>query len=466
MAGESRHPVLIALGSNLGPRLLHLGRAVQALARLEGCTVLGASPVFETAPVGGPGQGDYLNACVLVEYRRSPRELLAFLKEQERRQGRAAGERNAPRPIDLDILLFGDLVLDEPGLQIPHPAMGERAFALLPASSLAPGMVHPRAGLTVEELARAHAGSPMVNPRPVGGIPWTGAGAPGGGGMLLARSVRVLREVLTHVRKEGRSVGFVPTMGALHEGHGSLVDASVSENSLTVASIFVNPTQFGPGEDLGSYPRTPDADARLLESRGCGLLWMPDGDEMYPEGFRTRVAMDGLTGVLCGKSRPAHFGGVLTVVLKLLNQVQPDAAYFGRKDYQQALVVERMVRDLDVPVRIRVCPIVREPDGLAMSSRNRYLSPAEREAAPLLRKALLAMDGRFRAGERGAAALIEEGLSVLSRSPLIRLDYLEIRDGRTLDEVAGQASPGDLAAVAANLGRARLIDNHILGEGD
>lgn len=281
--------------------------------------------------------------------------------------------------------------------------------------------------------------------------------------LVVANTVSELRDRLLPVRRAGRSIGFVPTMGALHEGHASLIRIARLACDVVVSSIFVNPLQFGPTEDLARYPRTLENDMRLLARDGCDILFAPEASEMYPEGFRTHVDMRGLVDVLCGRSRPTHFGGVLTVVLKLLNQVGPDVAFFGRKDFQQALVIRRMVRDLDVPVRIEVCPIVREPDGLAMSSRNRYLTPEERAEAPVLRQAVLSMERAFRGGERDASRLVARGLDLIGAHPAFRLDYLEIRDPDTLAD-RREARDGDLVAVAAYLGKARLIDNGLLGQ--
>lgn len=279
----------------------------------------------------------------------------------------------------------------------------------------------------------------------------------------ITSTVSELRTWIAAERNRGRTIGFVPTMGALHDGHLSLIHAALASCDVAVASIFVNPMQFGPSEDLSRYPRTPDTDIRLLTSAGCHYLFMPDVSEMYPEGFRTRIEMSDLLLVLCGRTRPTHFQGVLTIVLKLLNQVRPDAAFFGRKDYQQALVIRRMVKDLDVPVRIETCPIIREADGLALSSRNRYLTPEERADAPGLRRAILAADRAFRDGTRDVARLVAAGLQALAAHPRFRPDYFEIRDPETLAERT-EARAGDLVAAAAFIGRARLIDNGLLGQ--
>ncbi len=256
------------------------------------------------------------------------------------------------------------------------------------------------------------------------------------------------------------SVGFVPTMGALHEGHASLVRRSATENVDTVVSIFVNPTQFGPTEDLDKYPRTLQADLDLCRAAGASAVFTPDKLMMYPPGFATWVTVDHLTNKLCGKSRPDHFRGVTTVVTKLFNLVQPARAYFGQKDAQQALVLTRMAQELDMPLQVITCPIVREHDGLAMSSRNRYLSDADRQRAVALTQALQAILAAFHSGQRDVASLRQTGLAVLA--PRVdRVDYLEILSAHDLAEI-GRVESRALCAVAAFVGTTRLIDNVIL----
>lgn len=256
------------------------------------------------------------------------------------------------------------------------------------------------------------------------------------------------------------AIGFVPTMGALHEGHASLLRRSAAENAHTLASIFVNPAQFGPNEDLAKYPRTLDADLALCEQAGAGAVFFPSSEMMYPPGFRTWVSVEGLTDKLCGASRPGHFKGVTTVVTKLFNLVQPTRAYFGQKDAQQALVLTRMARDLDMPLEVITCPIVREPDGLAMSSRNRYLNPEQRGRALGLSKALLAVQAAFDLGERDVARLAATCRDVLSRH-VDRVDYVEILNAADLSSINRIDIPA-LCAVAAFVGETRLIDNRVL----
>lgn len=271
-------------------------------------------------------------------------------------------------------------------------------------------------------------------------------------------TIAEVRAAVADARRRGLEVGFVPTMGALHAGHAALVRAARAAGGFVVVSVFVNPTQFGPAEDFGKYPRTLDADRALCHEAGADLVFAPTPGEMYPERSVTFVEVTELDRELCGPSRPGHFRGVATVVLKLFNIVLPDRAYFGAKDYQQARVITQLVRDLNVPVEVRVEPTVRETDGLAMSSRNRYLSAAERAAAPAIYRALQAVRGR---GERDVSAL-EAGLRrELAMIPGARVDYARILDAESLQPIGRVERPA-VAAVAVFLGTTRLIDNVVI----
>jgi pantoate--beta-alanine ligase len=256
-------------------------------------------------------------------------------------------------------------------------------------------------------------------------------------------------------------LGLVPTMGALHAGHLSLVRAAKSRCGSVVASIFVNPTQFGPSEDFAKYPRSFDADCAALAGEGVDVVFAPTVEEMYPKGEATWVTVEGVSERLDGGSRPGHFRGVTTVVAKLFHVIEPDAAFFGQKDAAQLAVIRRMVRDLNFPVEVVGCPIVREADGLAMSSRNVYLSVEERRRALVLRRALQSAESAFRAGESDAARLRENGRAVIAREQGVRLDYFEVVDPETLKPVDRIARPA-LVAVAAYVGSTRLIDNVVL----
>lgn len=274
----------------------------------------------------------------------------------------------------------------------------------------------------------------------------------------VARTVSALRLRVKNWRDARQSVGLVPTMGALHDGHMALVRAALAENDRVVVSLFVNPTQFGPGEDLAAYPRREGEDAEKLSKQGADLLYAPTVAEMYPEGFATSVAVSALTARLDGAARPHHFGGVATVVTKLLMQVMPDAAYFGEKDYQQLLVIRRMVRDLDIPVEIRGVPIVREAGGLALSSRNEYLTADQRFVAQNLNRVLQRTADAVAEGADPRAAEAE-GAAALKAAGFDGVDYVEVCDAETLEPlVAGSDRPGRVLG-AARLGKTRLIDN-------
>jgi pantoate--beta-alanine ligase len=263
-------------------------------------------------------------------------------------------------------------------------------------------------------------------------------------------------------RLGARRLALVPTMGALHEGHLSLVAIAREKADATIASIFVNPLQFGPNEDLSRYPRPVEKDLALLEAAGADAVFLPAAEHLYRPGASTFVVEESVSGPLCGAFRPGHFRGVATVVLKLFNLVQPDLAVFGQKDAQQCAVIERMVRDLDVPVEIVRGPIVREADGLALSSRNVYLSAGERAAAPAIHRSLRAARAAYEAGERDAFRLAAAGRAVLEAEPLVRLQYWEVRDPASLQPLETVGQGGALLAVAAFLGTTRLIDNVVL----
>jgi pantoate--beta-alanine ligase len=276
----------------------------------------------------------------------------------------------------------------------------------------------------------------------------------------VAQTVAQTRAKVKEWKSQGLTVGLVPTMGYLHEGHQSLIKKAVEENDRVVVSIFVNPIQFAPNEDLATYPRDLEADKKLCESTGASLIFHPTPEEMYPSGFSTSVAMEGLTKELCGKTRPTHFGGVCTVVSKLFNIVQPDKAYFGQKDAQQLAIVKRMVKDLNFDLEIVGCPIVREADGLAKSSRNTYLSKDERQAALILSKAISLGQEMVQNGEKSAQAVIKAMTDKINTEPLAKIDYVNAVNALTIEpveEIKGEV----LVAIAVYIGKTRLIDNFI-----
>lgn len=278
--------------------------------------------------------------------------------------------------------------------------------------------------------------------------------------MNIVSTIQEVREQVKKWRMEGLTVGLVPTMGYLHEGHKSLIDRAVEENDRVVVSVFVNPMQFGPSEDLESYPRDMNRDAALCEDAGASLIFHPEPSEMYHDDFSSFVDMNTLTGGLCGKTRPIHFRGVCTVVAKLFHIVTPDKAYFGQKDAQQLAVIRHMVSDLDFGVEIVGCPIIREEDGLAKSSRNTYLNPQERQAALVLSRSLKIGKKMMDSGEKDAKAVISAIRSEIEKEPLAKIDYVEIVDWNTLDPVETMEGPV-LTAIAVYIGKTRLIDNFI-----
>lgn len=273
-------------------------------------------------------------------------------------------------------------------------------------------------------------------------------------------SIKEIRDTVREWRKEGLTVGFVPTMGYLHEGHKSLIDRAVKENDRVVVSIFVNPIQFGPKEDLASYPRDLERDSKLCADSGVNVIFTPQKEEMYPEGYSTSVNMTGLTENLCGKSRPVHFGGVCTVVSKLFNIVTPDKAYFGQKDAQQLAIIKRMVKDLNINVEVVGCPIIREEDGLAKSSRNTYLSKEEREASIILNKSLKLGLEAIKSGERNTKSIIELIKKNIESEKLAKIDYVQVVDLLSMEDVE-TIEKSVLVAMAVYIGKTRLIDNFI-----
>lgn len=278
--------------------------------------------------------------------------------------------------------------------------------------------------------------------------------------MKIVSTIQEVREQVKEWKKEGCTIGFVPTMGYLHEGHASLMDRA-RENDKVVVSIFVNPMQFGPNEDLDSYPRDLEHDAEICREHGVDLIFHPTPEEMYGDNFYTYVDMDVLTQELCGLSRPAHFRGVCTVVTKLFNIVTPDHAYFGQKDAQQLAIIKRMVKDLNMPLEIHGCPIVREEDGLAKSSRNTYLSPEERKAALVLSRSIILGKNMVEEGECDCGKIISAMTEEIQKEPLAKIDYIKMVDLDTMQQITA-IEHGVLAAMAVYIGKTRLIDNFIV----
>jgi len=280
--------------------------------------------------------------------------------------------------------------------------------------------------------------------------------------MRLINKINDIKAVIRTNKAMGKSIGYVPTMGYLHEGHLSLAKRSVQDNDFTVMSIFVNPTQFGPNEDFERYPRDLERDLALAESVGVDVVFAPSVEEMYPDGYKTYVNVEDITNVLCGRSRPGHFRGVTTVVNKLFNIVEPNKAYFGQKDAQQVVVIKKMVRDLNMNLEVITCPIVREADGLAMSSRNVYLSSEERKAALILSKSLFEAEELIKQGERSRKKIVEYIESRIKTEKLAEIDYVEVVSADNLD-IMEELKGTILIALAVKFGKTRLIDNVIVG---
>lgn len=279
--------------------------------------------------------------------------------------------------------------------------------------------------------------------------------------ILIENTAQKVRETVKEWKAQGLSVGLVPTMGYLHEGHQSLIKKAVQQNDRVVVSIFVNPIQFAPGEDLETYPRDLEKDSALCSETGADLIFHPQPKEMYPDGFSTQVVMNNLTTELCGKTRPTHFSGVCTVVSKLFNIVNPDRAYFGEKDAQQLAIVKRMVKDLNFDIEIVGCPIVREPDGLAKSSRNTYLNAEERKAALILSKAIALGKKMTADGEKSSQAVIKAMTDLINTEPLAKIDYVSVVNAETIQPI-NIISGEVLTAIAVYIGKTRLIDNFMI----
>jgi pantoate--beta-alanine ligase len=279
--------------------------------------------------------------------------------------------------------------------------------------------------------------------------------------MLIIRRIKKLRQVLDQYRRKGESIGFVPTMGALHAGHLSLIKEALKDNAKTVVSIFVNPAQFGPRDDFREYPRTFNADVRLCKKAGVDIIFYPSIKEIYPPHFKTYVSVESLSQLLCGRSRPGHFRGVATIVAKLFNLVQPDTAYFGEKDAQQAIIIKKMAGDLNFALKIKVLPTLREDDGLAMSSRNAYLNPEERKDAAVLFAALNLAKSLVRSGRHDAAVIKRKLRQLIQQKKQARIDYIAIVDSKTLLPVK-KVDANTLIALAVWIGKTRLIDNTVI----
>jgi pantoate--beta-alanine ligase len=436
---------LIALGSNQGDRAQNLLQAMDLLRVEPEISLQRISSFHLTSPVGGPPDQDaYFNAAAVIETELSPAELLRALVAIEQKLGRVRNERWGPRTIDLDVLLYGHAVVETAEIVVPHPRMHERRFVLAPAAEIAADCFHPVLRQTVDEMLSALPAAASSQPT-----------------LRVFTSPAAIQGEVLDLRRQGKRIGFVPTMGALHAGHISLVERARESADVVVASIFVNPTQFGPQEDLQKYPRTLDDDLRGLSAAGCELVFLPSAAEIYPPGFSMYVDPPAVAQPLEGVCRPGHFRGVATVVLKLFHIVPAHVACFGQKDYQQLQVIKRMVEDLAIPIEILGCPTVREADGLAMSSRNRYLSAAERQQALSLSRALTQAEQMVQGGERNAKSIAAAMKETLHKAGIEKIDYAVVADPETLVELS-TIERSAVALIAAHVGSTRLIDNRIL----
>ncbi len=426
----------IGLGSNIFPRKFFIESALRKIALEKGITLKGRSSVYDTHPIGNSLQGRYLNSVVEVETSLGPHELLSRLLRIEKTLGRVRQGKNGPRTIDLDILLYGDRVIRDNNIAIPHPRMHERDFVIFGMNEISPMAIHPVLNMAIGDIHNKRQ-------------------------MKIIRTPREAHSYVSSLRQKGRRVGFVPTMGCLHEGHLSLVKKARCENDVVAISIFVNPAQFGPREDYKRYPRNFIEDKKLAKRAGVDIIFYPDTKNMYTPTHSTYVDAEDISENLCGRFRPGHFRGVATVIAKLFNIIPADNVYFGQKDAQQAFIIKRMARDLNIPVNIRILPTVREKDGLATSSRNAYLSKKERREAAVLFKSLLLAKDLIRGGERRAANIIKRMKDSINKNSSAKIEYIAIVDTAGLKDI--KTLKGEvLIALAAYFGKTRLIDNSII----
>lgn len=453
--------VFVALGANLGDREATFASALRCLAATRGVRVRAVSDVFDTAPVGGPvDQPRFLNAVAELECELSPEALLLELQRIESEHGRERGVPNGPRTLDLDLLLFGELTRRTPELTLPHPRLEEREFVLAPLAQLARDLRLVHCGRSVAEQ--------LAHLRRACNAQSGGHAAPAV--TAICSSPQAASQWLRERRARGASTGFVPTMGALHDGHLALVRRARAENELVCVSVFVNPLQFDDPRDFERYPRDFAADARAVGGAGADMVFSGTLWEFFPEaqGQRERIATVAAGPAalgLEGAFRPGHFDGVATIVTRLFEWVEPTRAYFGEKDFQQTLVVREIARRRGAP-QIVVCPTEREPDGLARSSRNALLDPVARRRAPAIFAALTAARRSWReSGERRAAELERVMRAALAESGL-EVEYAQVRDPLAWSEHAPQAPlERARALIAARAGAVRLIDNLRLDSG-
>ncbi|MBN1872545.1 MAG: pantoate--beta-alanine ligase [Candidatus Omnitrophica bacterium] len=433
-----KNKAYISIGSNIPPRRKFIDEATKRLRRDSNIALIKRSSIYETCPNGSNFdiRKRFLNGVVEIETSLGPSDLMSRLLGIERSLGRTDSKRCLDRAIDLDILLYNDDIVSNGDVVIPHPRMHERDFVILPLMEVSPDTVHPVIKKRIRDIYNARE-------------------------MKVFTSPQAAYNHLFSEKISGKRIGFVPTMGYLHEGHASLLRRARRENDLVVLSIFVNPTQFSAGEDYKRYPRDLKRDARVARKEGVDVIFHPSASDMYKKDNSTRVDVEGLSENLCGRYRPGHFRGVATVVAKLLNVIPADVAYFGQKDAQQAFIIKRMIRDLNMAVKIKILPTVREKDGLAMSSRNRYLSAAERREAPVGYRSLILARKMIEKGEKRSEKVIRSMKDFVHRNSNAKIQYILIVDKDTLKDVK-TVKGAVLIAIAFYFGGTRLIDNMIV----
>ncbi len=429
------HSAYLALGSNIEPRRAYLKRALDELSCTRGVTLTRTSPLYDTFPLGCADQPRFLNCVSKITTPLDPGALLGVVQKIERKLGRRRTRKNGPRVIDLDILLYDRRLVRQKNLRIPHPRLHMRKFLLAALQDIDEAVYHPAMRHTVEELYAARH------------VP-------------VFRSPAKLSSHVRTIRARGLRIGFVPTMGCLHEGHARLIEEARRATDYVVSSIFVNPSQFGKNEDYAHYPRRFLHDVRYATRAGADCIFHPGRKTMYPEGYATTVSVSDVTQKMCGLFRPGHFDGVATIMAQLLEIVHPDILYVGQKDLQQVVVLKRMIKDLKFAVRTHMVGVVREKDGLAVSSRNRYLSSAQRRQAPVIYEALQRARATLRRGMRASGVRRQIERDIASRTDA-RVQYVAIVDPVHLRECV-TIQKRVAIATAVFFGRTRLIDNIIV----
>lgn len=426
----------VALGSNIAPRGSFINSAIKKIGQQKSITLKKSSSIYDTYPVGGPPKARFFNSVIEIETSLKPYELLSELLRIEESLGRIRIGKNSPRTIDLDILLYDNLILKSDNLIIPHPRMHKRDFVVFGMNEIAPRLIHPVFKKSINDI---------YNERQ----------------MKIIRDPKEMYNYITSLKHKGRRIGFVPTMGYLHQGHLSLIKKARRENDIVVISIFVNPAQFGPHEDYKRYPRDIQRDKVLAKKEGVDVIFYPSIKGIYAFNHSTYVNVEKISENLCGRFRQGHFRGVATVVAKLFNIIAADNAYFGQKDTQQAFIIKRMVRDLNFPINIKILPIVREKDGLAMSSRNTYLSKIQRQEATVLFKSFLSAKDLIKKGERRAGVIVKHMKDLIKSGSSARVEYISIVDTEDLKDMKVLRGKV-LIVLAVYFGKTRLIDNIII----